>query len=121
MPKGVYERKPKDEPAMANETAAPEQPSEKMFPVKLLKNYRPAGAHEVVGYHRPEKSQKGTAGKVVVVQEAAFIEGETAPPPYPGVGFDTKVWASTVLKLPIEEAKKLVGKNLAVRADALPG
>jgi len=119
MPKGVYERKPKDEPTMATETA--EKPSEKMFPVKLLKNYRPAGNHEVVGYHRPEKVQKDTTGKMVVVQEAAFIEGEVAPPPFPGVGFDTKVWADTVLKLPIEEAKKLVGKNLAVRADALPG
>lgn len=118
MPKGVYERKPKDEP-MASETAAP-QPS-KMFPVKLLKNYRPAGDHEIVGYQRPEKTQKDTTGRVVVVQEAAFVEGEMAPPPYPGVGFDTKVWAETVLKLPIDEAKRLIGKHLAERADAIPG
>jgi hypothetical protein len=55
------------------------------------------------------------------VQEAKFIEGEMAPPPYPGVGFLTKVWADTVLKLPMEEAKRLVSKNLASRADALPG
>jgi hypothetical protein len=121
MPKGVYERKPKEEPTMSSETAAPVQPSEKMFPVKLLKNYRPAGKHEVVGYHRPEKTQKDTTGKMVIVQEAAFIEGEMAPPPYPGVGFLTKVWADTVLKLPMEEAKRLVSKNLASRADALPG
>jgi hypothetical protein len=121
MPKGVYERKPKDEPQMANETAAPVQPSEKMFPVKLLKNYRPAGGYELVGYHRPEKVQKDTTGKMVVVQEAAFIEGEMAPPPFPGVGFESKIWAETVLKLPMEEAKRLVSKNLASRADALPG
>ena len=119
MPKGVYERKPKDEPQMANETAAPVQPS-KMFPVKLLKNYRPAGEYEVVGYHRPELKQKDSAGRVVVVQEAAFIEGEIAPPPFPGVGFETKVWADTVLRLPVDEARGLVGKNLAVRADAIP-
>lgn len=104
---------------MTDETAAPVQPS--MFPVKLLKNYRPAGEFEVVGYHRKEKVQKDTTGKMVVVQEAAFIEGEIAPPPYPGVGFETKVWADTVLKLPMEEAKRLVSKNLASRADALPG
>jgi hypothetical protein len=110
-----------EEPTMANETAAPVQPSEKMFPVKLLKNYRPAGKHEVVGYHRPEKVQKDTAGKMVVVQEAAFVEGEMAPPPFPGVGFETKIWAETVLKLPIDEAKRLVGKHLAERADAIPG
>ena len=120
MPKGVYERKPKEEP-MSNEIAAPVQPSEKMFPVKLLKNYRPAGGYELVGYHRPEKVQKDTAGKMVVVQEAAFIEGEMAPPPFPGVGFETKIWADTVLRLPMEEAKRLVGKRLAERADAIPG
>jgi hypothetical protein len=118
MPKGVYDRKPKDQP-MATETAAP-QPS-KMFPVKLLKNYRPAGDYQVVGYHRPEKSVKDAAGRVIVVQEAAFIEGEIAPPPFPGVGFDTKVWADTVLRLPMDEARGLVGKKLAERADALPG
>ncbi len=104
---------------MANETAAP-QPSEKLFPVRLLKNYRPIGSFEVVGYHRKELTQKDTAGKVVVVQEAAFMEGEMAPPPFPGVGFDTKIWADTVLKLPVDEAKRLVGKNLAERADAIP-
>ena len=119
MPKGVYERKPKDEDQMATETAAP-QPS-KLFPVRLLKNYRPAGEYELVGYHRPEKVQKDSAGKTVVVQEAAFMEGEMAPPPFPGVGFDTKIWADTVLKLPVDEAKRLVGKQLAERADAIPG
>lgn len=121
MPRGVYERKPKEEAPMADETAAPAQPSEKMFPVKLLKNYRPMGKHEVVGYQRPELTQKDNAGKMVVVQQAAFIEGEMSPPPYPGVGFDTKIWAETVVKLPIEEAKRLVNKNLAARADAIPG
>lgn len=118
MPRGVYERKPKDD-TMTSETAAPAQPSEKMFPVRLLKNYRPAGNYELVGYHRPEIKQKDSAGKVTVVQEAAFIEGEMSPPPYPGVGFDTKVWAETVVRLPIEEAKRLVGKHLAERADAI--
>lgn len=120
MPKGIYERKPKDEPTMANETAALEQPSEKMFPVKLLKNYRPIGSFEVVGYHRPEKVQKDSTGKRVVVQTAAFIEGEPAPAPFPGVGFNTKVWADTVLRLPLDEARGLVSRKLAERADALP-
>ena len=119
MPKGVYERKPKDETQMTTETAAP-QPS-KLFPVRLLKNYRPAGEYELVGYHRPEVVQKDSAGKAVIVQTAAFMEGEMAPPPYPGVGFDNKIWADTVLNLPVDEAKRLVGKNLATRADAIPG
>ena len=41
--------------------------------------------------------------------------------PFPGVGFETKIWAETVLRLPTEEAKRLVGRNLAARADALTG
>jgi hypothetical protein len=93
----------------------------KLFPVRLTKNYRPAGDYEVVGYHRPQKTQKDSTGRVIIVQEAAFIDGEIAPPPFPGVGFQTKVWADTVLRLPMDEAKRLVGRNLAVRADALPG
>lgn len=112
---------------MSNETTAPVQSSEpspvveKMFPVKLLKNYRPAGAYEVVGHQRPEIKQKDSAGRVSIVQESAFMEGEMYPPPYPGVGFETKIWAETVIKLPIEEAKRLVGKNLAARVDAISG
>jgi hypothetical protein len=117
MPKGVYDRKEKNQ--MANETAAPVQPSEKLFPVKLLKNYRPAGSYEVVGYHQPEITQKDSAGRVVVVQKAEFIEGHAAPPPYSGVGFDTKIWSDTVLKLPVDEAKNLVAKKIAERADAI--
>lgn len=118
MPKGVYDRTPKEIPVMAStETAAP-QPS-KLFPVKLLKNYRPAGAYELVGYHQPEITQKDSAGKVTVVQKAEFIEGQIAPPPYPGVGFDTKVWAETVIKLPVDEAKAVVAKKIAERADVI--
>jgi hypothetical protein len=117
MPKGQYERKPKE--AMPQPTETPEPT--KLFPVRLTKNYRPAGDYEVVGYHRPQKTQKDSTGRVIIVQEAAFIDGEIAPPPFPGVGFQTKVWADTVLRLPMDEAKRLVGRNLAVRADALPG
>lgn len=120
MPKGVYERKPKEEP-MATETA--DKPSEKMFPVKLLKNYRPANPdkYEIVGYQRQEKRVKDSAGRETVVHEAAFMEGEMAPPPFAGVGFDTKIWAETVVRLPIDEARRLVGRKLAERADAIPG
>lgn len=93
----------------------------KMFPVRLLRNYRPAGEYELVGYQQQEIRQKDATGRQVVIQESKFVEGEMAPPPFPGVGFETKVWAETVLKLPTDEAKRLVGKNLAVRADAFPG
>lgn len=120
MPKGVYDRTHKERNQMVStETAATPQPSEKMFPVKLLKNYRPAGVFEVVGYHQPEIKQKDSAGRVVIVQRAEFIEGAIAPPPFPGVGFETKIWAETVIKLPVDEAKTVVAKKIAERADAI--
>jgi hypothetical protein len=99
----------------------PNKEPAKLFPVRLAKSYRPAGEHEIVGYHQPELKQKDSAGKMVVVQEAKFIEGEMSPPPFPGVGFETKIWAETVIKLPMDEAKRLVRLNLATRADAFPG
>lgn len=109
-----------DKPTLSLPSKDAKEPA-KLFPVRLLKNYRPAGEHEIVGYHRPEIKHKDSAGRMIVMQEAAFIEGEMAPAPFPGVGFETKIWADTVLKLPTDEAKRLVGNNLAVRADAFPG
>ena len=79
MPKGVYDRTPKEIPVMAStETAATPQPS-KLFPVKLLKNYRPAGAYELVGYHQPEITQKDSAGKVTVVKFRFSQISKSAP------------------------------------------
>lgn len=117
MPKGVYERKPKGVMTQSIE----DQAKPDLFPVRLLKNYHPIGDYEVVGYHQKEKAVKDAAGNRIIVQQSAFIEGQIAPAPFPGVGFETKVWADTVLKLPLQEARRLVDRNLAVRADALPG
>jgi len=65
-------------------------PKDKLFPVKLLKNYVPGD-------------------KVEVVHEEKHI--------YAGVGFTGKYWAGSLLKLPLEEARNLVNKGLAIRAD----
>lgn len=56
--------------------------AEKMFPVRLLKNYKPAGNYEIVG--------------------------EMAPAPRPGLDFPGKIWAGTVVKLPAPEAVALM-------------
>ena len=77
----------------------------KMVPMKLLKNYRPKGAYEVVGWHRPELKRKDAAGQPLIVQKAEFVKGEAAPSPYPGVGFPDKIWAGTVVRLTEDEAK----------------
>lgn len=128
MPKGVYDRNPKEIPIMAsNETAA--QPV-KLFPVVLNKNYVPTGAYEIVGYLKEAVKRKDAAGNWRVVEPEEFIEGEMKPHNSPGVGFgemvmkdgskvNAKIWAGTTIKLPVDEAKNLVTKKLAERADAI--
>lgn len=120
MPKGVYERKPKEIPDMASETTIEAQPQKsKLFPVVLSKNYRPVGEYEIIGYLRPEIKQKDAAGVMRIIQSEAFIEGEMKPHESPGVGFPEKIWAGTHIRLPLDEAKLLVAKKLAERADAI--
>lgn len=99
----------------------PPKAENRMWPVKLLKNYVPMGEYEIVGYHRPRVVKKDSAGRETVVQEAGFVEGEMMPPQFPGTGFLGKVWANTVIKIPLEEAKALLeGGKRAERADELP-
>jgi hypothetical protein len=100
-------------PVETTPTPAPEPVP--MRAMKLLKNYRPAKDYEVVGWHRPEKKVKDSAGNETIVQTAEFIKGEMAPPPYPGVGYPHKLWAGTVVKLPVEEAKRVYALKVAER------
>lgn len=120
MPKGIYERKPKG-PVMANETAAQPspQPAEKMFPVVLNKNYAPSGRYEIVGWLKPKVERKDSTGRMLTIEPEKFMEGEMHPAPYPGTGFPNKIWAGTTIRLPLEEAKAIVGKKIATRADDL--
>lgn len=71
------------------------KPEAKMFPVKLVRNYRPGGAFEIVG--------------------------DAMGPATPGALVSNKLWAGTVVKLPVDEAKKLVAMQAAERADEIPG
>lgn len=93
--------------------------TEKLFPVVLSKNYAPSGKYEIIGYLRPKVESKDAAGKMIMVQPEKFVEGEMHPPPYPGTGFPGKIWAGTHIKLPLEEAKMVVAKKIADRADVI--
>ena len=115
MHKGVYDRN-KESP-MANETAAP-QPS-KLFPVLLVRNYVPCGEYEIVGYLKAAVKRKDAAGTERIVEREEFIEGVMKPHASPGVGFPNKIWAGTTIKLPVDEAKTVVAKKIAERADAI--
>lgn len=90
-------------------------PNKETIVVKLLKHYVPMGEYEVVGHDRPEITAKDAAGRQVIKQEAAFIAGEMYPAPYPGVGFENKIWAGTHIRLPRDEAKKLYDARKAER------
>lgn len=125
MPRGVYERN--KEIPMATETAAP-QPSQKLFPVVLLKNYVPAANYEIVGYLKEAVKAKDAGGNLKVIEPEEFIKGEMKPHTSPGVGFgemvmkdgstvNAKIWAGTTIKLPVDEAKRAVAKKIAERAD----
>jgi len=116
MPKGVYERKPR-ESHMAPES--PQQTNKQMFPVILSKNYAPRGEYEIVGYLKAEVKQKDAAGQWRVIEKEAFIKGEMKPHESPGVGYPGKIWAGTHIMLPIEEAKALISRKAAERADAI--
>lgn len=126
MPKGVYERKPKDDIPMATETAAP-QPS-KLFPVLLIKNYVPQGEYEIVGYLKEAVKTKDAAGNLRILEKEEFIRGLMKPHQSPGVGYgamvmkdgstvNAKIWAGTQIGVPLEEARYVVSKKIAERAD----
>jgi hypothetical protein len=84
----------------------------------------------VVGYLKEAVKQKDAAGNMRVIEPEQFIEGEMKPHQSPGVGFgrmemkdktwvNAKIWAGTTIKVPLDEAKYVVAKKIAERADEL--
>lgn len=110
--------KPKDNSMTANEATAPKaSATEQMFPVVLNKHYAPSGKFEIVGHIRSKVERKDAAGKMITIEPEQFIKGEMNPAPYPGTGFANKVWAGTHIRLPLDEAKAIITKKIAERAD----
>lgn len=92
-------------------------PPIKLFPVLLSKNYCPISEYEIVGYTKEAVKRKDAAGNWRVIEPEEFIPGVMKPHPSPGVGFPNKIWAGTQIKLPIDEAKNVIAKHIAERAD----
>lgn len=88
-------------------------PAPKMRAMDLKRHYRPMGTFEIVGYNRPEIKRKQPDGREIVIQEAAFIPDEIAPSPMPGVEVGGKIWATTVIKVPVDEAKTMRTNGIA--------
>jgi hypothetical protein len=102
-------------PTPATYVMPPKPDDAVMIAVKLEKNYAPIGYYETVGWDRPKIEKKGPGGVIVVIQEAAFIKDEKAPPAVAGTGYANKVWAGTTIKLPEEEAKHVDKVGIARR------
>lgn len=92
---------------------------QKLVPVILTKNYAPSGKFEIVGYLKEAVKRKDAAGNWKIIEKEEFIEGEMKPHPSPGVGYPGKVWAGTHIRLPVDEAKTVVAKKIAERADVI--
>jgi hypothetical protein len=88
----------------------------------------PADTYEIVGYLKEAVKRKDAAGNWKIIEPEEFIEGEMKPHQSPGVGFgamvmkdgttvNAKIWAGTRIKVPVDEAKYVVAKKIAERAD----
>lgn len=115
MPKGYPNPKPETvSPVIVAATVRDiERPT--MIAMKLERHYVPRGEFEIVGYHKPEVKKKTATGDWKVVEPEEFVEGEACPPPNPGVGYPNKIWASTVIRVPEEEAKTMHRLGIAAR------
>lgn len=85
-----------------------------MVAMRLERNYRPAGEFEIVGHTRPEIRKKTPAGVEEIVQEEKWMAGEAMPSAIPGAGFANKIWAGTVINLPVDEAKAVQKARIGV-------
>lgn len=88
-------------------------PPAKMRVMELKRHYRPVGPYEVVGYWQPEIKRKGTDGKETIIQAKEFVANQPAPSPMPGVANANKVWAGTVIRLGVDEAKTMRANDIA--------
>lgn len=95
-------------------------PPAKTVTVKLLRNYRPSGAFEIVGYHKDPILRKRPDGKMIVIEEGGFMvekDPDTdkiigAPPALPGTGFADRLNANTVIRVAPAEAKRMKAEKI---------
>ena len=85
----------------------------KTVKMELKRHYVPRKLVSIVGYERPARFVKNAAGETKEAEPAAFIAGEMFPPIFPGVGYDNKIWAKTVIEVPEDEAKEMRQRGIA--------
>lgn len=102
--------------------AAIEANKPKMVTMTLLRHYRPGGEFEVLGWNKKPVVRKRPDGKLVETEPGGFIEelddnGNIMPAPaaLPGTGFADKILAGTVIRVGVDEAKKMRANGIAER------
>ena len=98
------------------EAVAQEAPKTRMMAVRLLRHYVPRGTYEIVGHHKAAVIGKDSGGREVELKPEEYVKGECHPPAYPGVGYPNKIWSSTDIRLPADEAKAIIQQGVAVRS-----
>jgi hypothetical protein len=88
------------------------EPTVKAVRMELNRNYVPVKLLSVIGWNKPAVLKKNAAGQMVEVEPAEFVEGPK-PAPYPGAGFDNKIWAGTIIEVPEDEAKRMRSLKIA--------
>lgn len=81
--------------------------------MELKRHYVPHALVTIVGHQRPARMVKNAAGEMKEAEPAKFIDGEMYPAAFPGVGYDNKIWAGTVIEVPEAEAKDMRKKGIA--------
>ena len=100
-------------PTAAPVETAPEPAKVKTLAMELKRHYVPHDLVRIVGYQKAARVVKNAGGERVEVEPARFVDGEMYPPIFPGVGFDGKIWAGTVIEVPEAEAKTMRLKGIA--------
>jgi len=115
MPRGIPNPKPEEVNPVIVAAAVEQIDKSKLIAMKLERHYVPKGKFEIVGYTKPEVKKKTATGDWKVVEAEEFIEGEACPPPFHGVGYPNKIWASTVIRVAEAEAREMQRLGIAAR------
>lgn len=100
-------RKAFGKPSAPEQFVMPPPNGEKLHKITLDRHYRPEGYYEVIGWHKEEVVKKRADGTTIITEPAEFIPGVVKPHHIGGVGFQTKIWAGTVLMIQETEAKRM--------------
>ncbi len=85
--------------------------AEKLFPVRMLRGYRPATLHFTVGHYAQDEKGNDTGEPIFLPPEPIDADQDA--------GMELKIAAGSLAMIPVTEAKAIIKKGIAERADAI--